>query len=80
MTCGNDTTPETPGVVRSVGPAGFEPTTSCTPSKRATKLRHGPMTLFYCLAHAPTIALSGSRPRFSAPPARHPLASVFPDC
>ena len=25
-----------------IGAAGFEPTTSCTPSKRATKLRHAP--------------------------------------
>ena len=27
-----------------VGTAGFEPTTSCTPSKRATRLRHVPKT------------------------------------
>ena len=26
-----------------VGTAGFEPTASCTPSKRATRLRHVPM-------------------------------------
>ena len=30
---------------RRIGPAGFEPTTSCTPSRRATKLRYGPMNL-----------------------------------
>ncbi len=27
---------------KMVGTAGFEPTTSCTPSKRATRLRHVP--------------------------------------
>lgn len=30
------------GLSGMVGPAGFEPTTSCTPSKRATRLRYGP--------------------------------------
>lgn len=28
-----------------VGLAGFEPTTSCAPCKRATKLRHSPTSL-----------------------------------
>ncbi len=30
-----------------VGPAGFEPTTSCAPCMRATKLRYGPTTRNY---------------------------------
>ena len=29
--------------LRMVGPSGFEPETFCTPSKRATRLRYGPM-------------------------------------
>lgn len=29
-------------VYKLVGPSGFEPPTSCTPSKRSTKLSHGP--------------------------------------
>lgn len=28
-----------------VGPAGFEPATSCSQSKRATKLRYGPVIM-----------------------------------
>ena len=31
-----------------VGAAGFEPTTSSTPLKRATKLRHAPNNRRYC--------------------------------
>lgn len=31
-------------LILKVGTAGFEPTASCTPSKRATKLRHVPNT------------------------------------
>ena len=34
-----------------VGPAGFEPATSCSQSKRATKLRYGPFVLETQLAH-----------------------------
>ena len=30
-----------------VGPPGFEPGTSCTPSKRATRLRYGPTLELY---------------------------------
>ena len=30
---------------KMVGTAGFEPTASCTPSKRATRLRHVPLKL-----------------------------------
>lgn len=30
-------------VFKLVGPSGFEPPTSCTPSKRSTKLSHGPI-------------------------------------
>jgi hypothetical protein len=29
-------------MILKVGTAGFEPTASCTPSKRATRLRHVP--------------------------------------
>ncbi len=29
-----------------VGAEGFEPSTSCTPSKRATRLRYAPMKLY----------------------------------
>ena len=29
-------------LILKVGTAGFEPTASCTPSKRATRLRHVP--------------------------------------
>jgi hypothetical protein len=31
-------------LILKVGTAGFEPTASCTPSKRATRLRHVPNT------------------------------------
>jgi hypothetical protein len=32
-------------LILKVGTAGFEPTASCTPSKRATRLRHVPNNL-----------------------------------
>ena len=32
-------------LILKVGTAGFEPTASCTPSKRATRLRHVPKRL-----------------------------------
>ena len=31
------------GTKGMVGPSGFEPETFCTPSKRATRLRYGPL-------------------------------------
>ena len=33
------------GFTNRVGAIGFEPTTSCTPCKRATGLRHAPICL-----------------------------------
>ncbi len=33
-------------IYKMVGPAGFEPTTSSPPVKRATKLRYGPTLVF----------------------------------
>ena len=35
-------------VFKVVGPSGFEPPTSCTPSKRSTKLSHGPSEKLRC--------------------------------
>ena len=40
--CGVDALRPVPDVKNMVGAAGFEPTTSCTPCKRATKLRYAP--------------------------------------
>ena len=54
-----------------VGLVGFEPTTSCSQSKRATKLRHSPLiTSGYsppnsCPIPFPTSNLGGSGPNFS---------------
>jgi hypothetical protein len=40
-----------------VGLAGFEPTTSCTPSERATRLRHSPNSQVYTVGGARRLIL-----------------------
>jgi hypothetical protein len=42
-----------------VGAAGFEPATTCTPCKYATRLRHAPTNWFACLFDDATITNFG---------------------
>ena len=46
--------------MREIGPAGFEPATSCTRGRRSTKLSHGPISLNGITCHSNLTA------RFSA--------------
>jgi hypothetical protein len=41
-------------LILKVGTAGFEPTASCTPSKRATRLRHVPYSYLLSISDVET--------------------------